>query len=43
MRGGKEVEQLNNEMSRLRVYGRVERPDINFVQLNVYFGNEKIK
>ena len=30
-------------MSRLRVYGRVEMPDINFVQLNVYFGNEKIK
>ena len=43
MRGDKEVEQLNNEMSRLRVYGRVEIPDINFVQLNVYFGNEKIK
>ena len=42
-RGGKEVEELNDEMSRLRGYGRVEMPYINFVALNVYFDNEKIK
>ena len=30
-------------MSRLRGYGRIEMPGINFVPLNVYFDNEKIK
>ena len=42
-RGGKEVEELNDKMSRLRGYGHVEMPGINFVPLNVYFDNEKIK
>ena len=42
-RGGKEVEKLNDEMSSLRAYGRVEMPDINFVPLNVYFDNKKVK
>ena len=37
-RGGKEVD----EISRLRGYGRIEMPGINFVPLNVYFDNEKI-
>ena len=30
-------------MSRLRGYGRIEMPVINFVPLNVYFDHEKIK
>ena len=34
---------MNDEMSRLRGYGRTEMPGINFVQQNVYFDNEKIK
>ena len=38
-RGGKEIEKLNDEMSRLRA----EMPDINFVPLNVYFDNKKVK
>ena len=43
-RGGKEVaEELNDKMSRVRGYGRVEMPGINFVPLNAYFDNEKIK
>ena len=43
-RDGKEVaEELNDEMSHLRGYERVEFPGINFVQLKVYFDNEKIK
>ena len=42
-RGGKEVEDLNDEKSRLRGYGRIEMPGINFVPLNLYFDTEKIK
>ena len=36
-------EEVNDEMSRLRGYGRVEMPVINFVPLNVHFDNEKIE
>ena len=42
-RGAKEAEELNDEMSRLGGYGRVELTVIDFVPLNVYFENEKIK
>ena len=42
-RGGNEVEELNDEMGRLRGYGRVEMLGINFVPLKVCFDNEKIK
>ena len=41
-RCSKEVEKLNDEMSRLSGYERAEIPDMNFVPLNVYFDKEKI-
>ena len=34
---------MNDGMNRLRGYGRVEMPVINFVPLNVYFDNENIE
>ena len=42
-RGAKEAEELNDEMSRVGGYGRVELTVINFVPLNVYFDHKKIK
>ena len=42
-RGGKKVEELNDQMSRLRGYRRIDMPGKNFVRLNVYVDNEKIK